>query len=48
MKKPYVSPELESVRIRIKDVLTVSEDESGTSGGFINDPDESLLEEDLP
>ncbi len=46
MKKGYESPELEITKFNLSmDVLGISQDESGSSGGFINDPDDELIEE---
>lgn len=47
MKKAYESPELEITKFNLTmDVLGISKDETGSGGGFINDPDDML--EELP
>lgn len=48
MKKIYKSPDIEIVSFTLGDVLAVSKDENTASSGFINIPDEELLEEDIP
>lgn len=46
MKKGYISPELERVEFTLSDVvLGISEGESGASGGFIEEPDDDMMEE---
>lgn len=50
MKKEYISPDLEIIKFTLsRDVLRVSEDESGTASGYIHDPDdeEELIDDGL-
>lgn len=45
MKKYYESPEIEKIKISLsEDVLTISQGESGASGGFIEEPDPDMEE----
>ena len=49
MRRKYESPELEIVKLSLSaDVLGVSDPEITTSSGVIHDPDDDMLEEDLP
>ena len=48
MKKIYQSPDIEFVSFTLGDVLAVSKDENTASSGLINNPDENLLEEQIP
>lgn len=44
--KKYVSPEIEKIKFTLPDlVLSISQGESGASGGFIEEPDPDMQEE---
>ena len=44
MKKLYESPEFEIVNIKLNDqILSISQDETGESGGFIDDPEDDII-----
>lgn len=47
MRKEYESPEVEIVQFKLSDVLTVSEDETPASSGFIEEPDPDLPDEGI-
>lgn len=49
MQRKYESPELEIIKFTLSaDVLGISQGEHSTSSGVIHDPDDDMLEEELP
>lgn len=44
MRKEYLSPDLEIVKLRLQDVLAVSKDEVIASGGDIEEPDPEMID----
>lgn len=45
MKRLYKSPEFEIVKLTLSEnILNISEGESGSSGGYIEQPEESMEE----
>lgn len=47
MKKLYESPEIEIVSFRLQDVLSVSKDENTASSGYIEEPDDDMIDDGL-